>query len=916
MSSFTYIYIIFHQSMFHNSFNFSFKLCYYLVIIMASFPEQILFAIIPVLCAFFLAIFIYLFRIRKVRYPVNSTVDPPNGYNFFKTTRINESVGGSSRKFSFLNIFSLLVSFGLILQLGFLLWIDFLDADLPYNATIFWIVFFFTLIFTLVSYIFLIRNWSSLDYRFRKNFTKRNILILLLILFTLNIVMILYWELSIITFLVLLLLTPATLFYSWMLGKFSILFLLQQFGVTRGWDPLEASSASNNKSLKSIISKATAFYLIITISLSPILAVNSLLSLFFSEPSEGGFMGQFLFEILGVNPFVELIVLLIILGPLTAIALKPSGFLEQWLYSPLYDTIVNWDWETFSLAIKRDNSILRLSEMDHRNARNTSFILGIFLSFASIQALAGIILKFPLTQVTSQSTFLIEIVDPLKLLEVVFFLIFFLSNFVSLHEEKEFWNTMDLGRLEQKDLLNYRLWAMDKLSRQDYDPIIKSSQDSWHEKNFFPKFYAANAYRQVGNFEKQLALYEEVLPYQPNNIEVLDNLATAYISLEKNDEAEKLLLKSININKRNAIAYHNLGILYNIKGDISLAEKNFRKAIDIGHIKAFLSWQQLTDIFERTDRLDEGIAICKKGIKDHPDDSLLYGRLAYIYSKQDNQEEALKTYKKANELNPDDATILVNLALAMDRLNYPYDEVFLIYKNAVEKNPTDAMINFNFGSYIARSGNPEQALPYFQRSKELNPAYSESWYNLSVALYQLDKYNEAIANATEMIEQFGDIIKVHYLLGECHYFNETMEDARHHYEKTVELDPSNHLSYYRLGLIHAGRNEVDMTIKYWEKVIEIAPSNIQAWGDLGRAYMVVGRVDDAERIFKEAISIDSSLIGLHYELAHVYAVKQEYETCKDILKQVLSMDPKVMESIMEDNIFEEFRNTEQFKELL
>lgn len=68
-------------------------------------------------------------------------------------------------------------------------------------------------------------------------------------------------------------------------------------------------------------------------------------------------------------------------------------------------------------------------------------------------------------------------------------------------------------------------------------------------------------------------------------------------------------------------------------------------------------------------------------------------------------------------------------------------------KRAKAFRPKQPHIDMLLGYYLQMLGTPEKAIPNYQRALELDAAYTEAYYNLGLAYFELGKYELSLANA-------------------------------------------------------------------------------------------------------------------------------------------------------------------------
>ncbi len=147
---------------------------------------------------------------------------------------------------------------------------------------------------------------------------------------------------------------------------------------------------------------------------------------------------------------------------------------------------------------------------------------------------------------------------------------------------------------------------------------------------------------------------------EPNNLELLNEIAQKYSNRGKLDEArsywDKVIEQDPN-NSKGALeeALFANSIAYLMTGDFESAPEILKKLIetcpDSKYMKKALDFLILS--YERNDQLEEAISYSKKYMELYPDDAMMYNNLAMKYVRLDTElDEALKLVNKALELAP------------------------------------------------------------------------------------------------------------------------------------------------------------------------------------------------------------------------------------------------------------------------
>lgn len=183
----------------------------------------------------------------------------------------------------------------------------------------------------------------------------------------------------------------------------------------------------------------------------------------------------------------------------------------------------------------------------------------------------------------------------------------------------------------------------------------------------------------------------------------------------------------------------------------------------------------------------------------------IYTNIALILMEQGKVDEAKKAFADARKANPEDVTLIISEA----NLYYNQGD-FVTYKKIIEeaaaKNPTNAVLFFNLGVASIKTDDYKQAETYYLKAIELDPKYSDAYYNLSILKIEDDK--KIVEEMNGLGNNAKDNARYNVLKGER---EKVLKGVLPYLEKTVELNDSNVEAKKTLLNIYS---MLDMTDKY------------------------------------------------------------------------------------------------------
>lgn len=212
----------------------------------------------------------------------------------------------------------------------------------------------------------------------------------------------------------------------------------------------------------------------------------------------------------------------------------------------------------------------------------------------------------------------------------------------------------------------------------------------------------------------------------------------------------------------------------------SLILEEYALASDFGHASNFdlavqlLSAGQLVEALERFDEalarepesakawLGRGVVMAllekendalesfEKALAIDPHNAEAWYNLANALVKMGRFEEALQGYNRAVEMNPYDWRVLANKGNTLCLLSRQ-NEAVECYNQAIAQNPSDLRLWVK-GSALLELGKPEEAIASLCQATRLDSGIFEGWYNLGLALMQVNRCEEAIRCFDRAIE--------------------------------------------------------------------------------------------------------------------------------------------------------------------
>ncbi len=208
--------------------------------------------------------------------------------------------------------------------------------------------------------------------------------------------------------------------------------------------------------------------------------------------------------------------------------------------------------------------------------------------------------------------------------------------------------------------------------------------------------------------------------------------------------SETLFRHALAVTKDNYLAHHNLGVALAGEGRFGEAIEQYRAALEIAPDAANVQ-TDYGNALARSGRPQEAIAHYRAALAVLPDSPIAHNDLANaLAANPATLPQAIAEYRTALRLEPG------------------YEEA----RNNLARVQSDAAaMQYNLGVDLARSRNPEAAIPYFEQALRLEPDYVDAHNNLGVVLAGAGRAQDAISHFEAALKIDPNSADAHVNLG-------------------------------------------------------------------------------------------------------------------------------------------------------
>tara|TARA_B100000674_G_scaffold42716_1_gene29699 strand:- start:6479 stop:8173 length:1695 start_codon:yes stop_codon:yes gene_type:complete len=310
-----------------------------------------------------------------------------------------------------------------------------------------------------------------------------------------------------------------------------------------------------------------------------------------------------------------------------------------------------------------------------------------------------------------------------------------------------------------------------------------------------------------------------------------------------------------------------------INGDVALAEKEYRKAIELGS-KHHAVFANLGVICTNSGRIEEAVALYQKSIELNPEDANTYSNLGFLYFNLGKYKQAAELTSKSLEKNPNNAQVQTILGWSYKELGN-LDQALSITLKSLELKPNNTSALINLGGIYKDLGILDQALTSTIKALEFQPDNVSGLINLAGIYQDLGRPRKALNSILKALdlepENTSALINLANICQELGMISE----ARAAIFKSIHLKPINNtrsLDTLTLMLQHSIRKQNAGPRHLIEEVdIKLRKLNIE----FGRKHF---HVSDSINIIKEALKVAGALgENIVTNLTQIYHRKKSIE---------------------------------------
>lgn len=381
----------------------------------------------------------------------------------------------------------------------------------------------------------------------------------------------------------------------------------------------------------------------------------------------------------------------------------------------------------------------------------------------------------------------------------------------------------------------------------------------------------ANINLDIHNYEKAIAIFNEILKLDDKNEEAYTGLILANQLAKNISETEKIIDEALSKLPYNSRVLYQTYWFYNEQGNYKKADEYISEAIKVDPNWTIL-YINRAEVLNKLNKNYDAIQIIQYVLDTYPEDLELHEGVGWYYL---SRNQALKARNEFEFILSKQSNNVFGINGIGGSYFYQglYNKAEDYFRQAVELDQKNPVFYNNLGWAILRQNDAsklDEAQKYANKAIELDPIYDSAIGCLGVIAFKKGNLLESedyFLRSIQLSTSRGSYTD----LGALYAQTGRYEDAEANLLKSIQFNRNDERAYIELGNLYLKQERIKDAIKQFQFSKAIAPRNSKTHNALAIALNQDGNFKEAEETLREAIrQLDShKRAPLHLTLSNI-----------------------------------------------
>ena len=397
----------------------------------------------------------------------------------------------------------------------------------------------------------------------------------------------------------------------------------------------------------------------------------------------------------------------------------------------------------------------------------------------------------------------------------------------------------------------------------------------------------------VSNPGSAIVYFKNALEKDGNFSDARFQLAKAYASLGKNEQAEREFTKVLTQDPTRDEVVLELARLNNSQGKgeqaFALGERYLAK-----HPGAVEALEQLGVACAVNRRYEDALSYLGQALKADPARCSTKIELASVNIAAGDMAQAKTFLNQVIQTEPKNLKALFMLA-GVEKGTGNVDRAVSLYRGIVELDHNQVASYYKLGLIQIEKGELIKAGAAADQLIKKFPQKGDGYRLKGLVSYYGKNYGEAITYLQQSLK-LAPTLEGYHFLGLCYYNRGELESALSQFRLILDRAPGSRLARLMTGQVLLTQGRTDDAIVEIKKVLAVEDADAAAHNLLGSAYMSQGLFQEGVRELDRATSLDSRQVTAYLKKGAFYLSKGKYAAGETELSCAVQAAPDVLVS--------------------
>lgn len=391
-------------------------------------------------------------------------------------------------------------------------------------------------------------------------------------------------------------------------------------------------------------------------------------------------------------------------------------------------------------------------------------------------------------------------------------------------------------------------------------------------------------------------LFKTILKEEPNNIDVLSQLGSAYVRSGDDLKALEVYNRIIQIENTNFNALNNLGGIYRrlkkYEESIMVLERALATGANPNEV-----YYNMGHTYKLMGNYDDAADCFVTVIEENPNDVLAYNHLGSIQAARGEHSKALQSYSRALQIDKNHPILHYNSALSYIALGQK-EEAKLSFENALRTRPgwVEAMVDY--ADLLIGMNKNKEAQDLLSQAQRLNAEDINILNALGKLNLKQKDYSMAEQNYQSVLAKNSEDYRALFGMALVYEKQRKLLDSQMLFEKLENFDNENDDIVLQHSRVLLKLHELEKAFSRINRICQNNPKNCDALNLLSQYYIHIKDEPRKNGCFKRIHDTDPKYINHLLDCAEVYIDLGNFSSGEIILTQYLTKRRNDTEALM------------------